>query len=421
MKANNEDIVIERTKSGNKKSGSFVVIGIAVLVLIFVMALCAAISHFSGMTAKDFDKNSSNGELIYDSLPDSIVNIEKYASGTILLTDTSLDYLNHAGERMSANSHSYSQPVIDIKNRTVLIYDKGGLALRIEKNMTVYNSLTVNKPIITASVGKKGNYAYVLNEDGGYQSHLYVYSLQGKKQFEWGSASDYCITTALSDNGKSIAVALAGVKNGEYVSVINFFNFNDSKALYSVELEDCTVVSLEFINNKTIAVLTDNGIFVINKKGECEKIADYLPSEILHSDFAFNGLNAVSTVHHGNVRETKLCIFNKKFKELYTLDFDSEIFSVKASDKYVAVLFNNRINVYDVKGNMISEILLDEKCADAVFSGNTLYVLTAGGIYSFNAHTDYDLTIENLQGADEGSSAEAVETTSEEASEEYFG
>lgn len=422
MKVNNEDIVIERTKSSNKKSGSFTVIGIAVLILILVMVICAAISHFSGMKVNDFDKNKANdGEIIYDSLPDSIINVEKYASATVLLTDTSVDYLNPSGQRVSANSHSYSQPVIDIKNNTVLVYDKGGMAFRIEDNMDIYNSFTVNKPIVTASVGKKSNYAYVLNEDGGYQSHLYVYTLQGKKQFEWGSAADYCVATELSDNGRSIAIALLGVKNGEYVTTVNFFNFKDESPLFSVELKDCTVYELKFINNKTVVALTDNGIFVINKNGEYEKICDYTPSEILHSHCSFRGLNAVCAAQHGNVKATKLSVFNKKFSELYTKDFDTEIFGIRTSDKYVAALFNDSISIFDAKGNLTGEILFDEKCIDAAFSGNTLFVLTVSGIYSFNAHGNYDLTVDNIQENNTADIENTAEITSEESDVQSFG
>lgn len=422
MKANNEDIVIERTKNSNKKSGGITVIGIAVLVLILVMVICAAISHFSGMTVNDFDKNKANdGEIIYDSLPDSIIDIEKYASATVLLTDTSVDYLNPSGKRVCANAHSYSQPVIDVKNNTVFVYDKGGMAFRIEDNMSIYNSFTVNKPIVTASLGKKSNYAYVLNEDGGYQSHLYVYNLQGKKQFEWGSSADYCITTELSDNGKGIAIALLGVKNGEYVTTVKLFSFKEESPIFSVELKDCTVYELKFINSKTVAALTDNGIFVINRNGECEKICDYTPSEILHSHCSFRGLNAVCAAQHGNVKTTKLSVFNKKFSELYTKDFDTEIFSVRTSEKYVAALFNDSISIFDAKGNLTGNILFDEKCVDAAFSGNTLFVLTVSGIYSFNAHADYDTTEDNAQEDNTVELENTVEATTEESDVQSFG
>ncbi len=420
MREKNEDIVIKRSPSDKKKNKKNNAMGFAVLVLIFVMVICAAAVRFSGISATELDKNKTYGNIIYDSLPDSIDNIEKYSSGTAMLTDTSLDYLDASGERIASNSHLYSQPVIDVKNTTVLLFDKGGTSFRIEKGTNIYNSFTVNNPIVTASIGKKGNYAYVLNEDGGYQSHLYVYTLQGNKQFEWGSAQDYCITTALSDNGRNIAVALLGVENGEYVSKVNFFSFRDEAASYSIKLSDCTVFRLEFINNKTVAALTDNGVFVIDKNGEYEKVSDYSPSEILHSACAFHGLKAIAAAQHGNVKDTQVSVFNKKFEELYTLDFDSEVFAVRASDKYIAVLLSDSILMYGTDGTMTGKVIFDEKCVDASFSGNTLYVLTVSGIYSFNVRESYDLSAEAQENTTQEPQSTA-ETTTELSDIQAYG
>lgn len=422
MRENHEDIVIDRSEikrpSGTGKLP--VIIGIAVIALILMMAAAALIAHLTGMSLTDFEANEKAGSVIYDSLPDSIENIEKYSSGVVMVTDTAVDYLDSQGNHLASNPHTFSQPCVDIKNTTLILYDKGGLSFRIEKGTTVYDTFTVSKPIVTAGIGKNRNYAYVLNDDGGYQSHLYVYNLQGNKLFEWGSSADYCIETALSDNGRSIAVALLGVKNGEYVSKINFFNFRDDKALYSIELPDCTVFGLEFINNKTVAALTDNGIFVINKNGEYEKTAEYSPVEILHSSSSFRGLKSVAVALHGNLKTTQVSVFNKKFEELYKLDFTSEVYSVKTSDKYTAVIQNGIISVYNNKGEMTGSIISDERVEDAAFSGNSLYALTVSGIYCFDVNSTYDKTFVSEESTTE-TGTEATETTTQQSDINTYG
>lgn len=424
MRENREEIIIDR---GDMKRASsvgngrrFSVIGIAVIALILIMAVVAVISHLTGMSVTDFETNEKAGSIIYDSLPDSIENIEKYSSGVVMVTDTAVDYLDSEGNHLASNPHNFSQPCMDIKDSTLVLFDKGGMSFRIEKGTTIYDTFTVSNPIVTASVGKNKNYAYVLNEDGGYQSHLYVYNLQGNKLFEWGSSADYCIETALSDNGRNIAVALLGVKNGEYVSKINLFNFRDDKALYSIELPDCTVFGLEFINNKTVAALTDNGIFVINKNGEYESVAEYSPVEILHSSCAFKGLKTVATALHGNLKTTEVSVFNKKFEELYKLDFSAEVYSVKTSEKYTAVIQNGIISVYNIKGEMTGSIISDERVEDASFSGNSLYVLTVSGIYCFDVNSTYDMTAAEEESVTDNES-QTNETTTVESDVITYG
>jgi hypothetical protein len=180
----------------------------------------------------------------------------------------------------------------------------------------------------------------VLNEDGGFQSHLYVYSYNGKKLFEWGSSQDYCISTALSDNGKKIAVSMLGVKNGEYVSKVILFNFKDSEALYTAEFTDCTVFRLEFLSGKNVAAFSDNGVYVIDKNGEAHKRAEYTPTEIMHSAVTDKGLSAIALASHGNTKDSILNVFDKRMNSSFLLEYNSAIMNVRTSDKFTAVLLD---------------------------------------------------------------------------------
>ena len=389
----NEDLIIERSDDKKKKSGIPAILGVCLLLLIGVMVIAAAISKTSGVSVAQLGSAEEKGSIIYDSLPDSIKNIEKYSSGLVMLTDTAVEYLDSVGKKLASNAHQYSQPVIVPNQSSVLLYDKGGTSFRIEKNSKVYNTYTVASPITCATIDKYGNYAYVLNEDGGFQSHLYVYSYKGKKLFEWGSASDYCIGTAISDNGKNIALSMLSVKNGEYVSKVIFFSFNASEASYTVDFPDCTVFRLEFLSGKNVAVFTDNGIYVIDKNGEYVKKSAYSPSEIMHSSISDKGISSVALALHGNTRDSMLTVFNKKFDTVFSLEYNSEIYSVCSSDKYIAVILSDTVEMYDEKGSSTGSILIDEKCIDAAFSGRYLYILTVSGIYSFDVYGTYDLSV----------------------------
>lgn len=431
MTSNKEDVVIKRRKKTANKTKGTAVIGICVVLLIFVMIIASVISTTSGISVADIGNSDTSGLLIYNSLPDSIRKIESFSSGTVMLTDTAIEYLDKTGSKLATNSHLYSQPVMKVRGSTVLLYDKGGTQFRLEKNSSVYNTYTVSGTLTTATVGAKGNYAYVLNEDSSYQSHLFVYSYQGKKQFEWGSASDYCITVTLSDNGKSIAVATLGVSNGEYMSKVSLFSFKESEAEYEVELPDCTVYELVFINNKKLAALTDKGIFVINKNGESEKIADYTTDELNCSDSAESGLKAFSLNRYSNSKDSQVKIYDKKFNELFSLDFDTEIYSVCTSKSFVAVVLGDNIKMYNSKGEETGSAVIGEKCIGSVFSGRTLFVRTVSGIYSFDVDSDTDLTEiknENVireetteQEVTENDSTSVTEETDSSVQENSFG
>ncbi len=406
---NNEDVVVRRKKEGNKKSKSGRVIGIFVLLLILIMAIAAVASNLSGISIASLGNATASGDLIYDSLPDSIKDIEAYSSGTVLLTDTSVDYIDSSGRMLASNAHLYSQPVMKINKSNVLLYDRGSTSFRIESNSSIYNVFTVNGAISTAAIGAKNNYAYVLNGEGGFQSHLYVYSFQGKKQFEWGSASDYCLTMDLSDNGKSIVIATIGVDSAEYYSRVSLFNFKEDNPVFSVDFPDCTVFTLDYIGNKNIAAFTDNGIFIIKNDGTYNKICEYVPSEIQHSSSSADLKTAV-IANHGNTKNSDVIVFNKKYEELFRINSDNEIFAVRSTDKFVAVIFGDRINIYNSENDCVGNIIIGEKCLDAAFAGRTVYVRTVSGIYCFDSYDNIDLT-EIKEDESTSSSEKADETT----------
>lgn len=367
------------------------VIAVCILLLILLMAVTAAVASVFDIPLFNLGNKSADGKLIYAIDSAKVKDMQEFSSGAVILTDSSVEYFEESGKRIAANSHMYAQPVMKSNGKTVLVYDKGGTVFRLERNAAVYNTYNVSAPIVTASVGKKHNYAYVLSDDAGYQSHLYVYSYQGKKQFEWGSASDYCLTTALSDNGKSIALAMIGVNNGEYLTKVSWFDFKASAAVFTVELPDITVFELKIVDNKQLVALTDNGIFAINKDGTYSKISEYLSNEIMYADCRMSGFSAVSIARHGNPKDSVITVFDKKFEELFTLEIPSEV-NVCTSKSFVAVLMNGIIEIYNEEKEKTAEIVLPEKCIRAVFSGRTLFVETVSGIYSFDAYTNADIT-----------------------------
>ncbi len=386
----NEDVIIKRDNSKKKAGFSPKIIGFCVLVLILVMVLGAGISALTGEKLTDIGKEQSS-ILLYDSLPESIRKIEGFSSGIVMLTDTAVDYLNSDGKRFSSNSHLYSQPVMLNNGTTVFVYDKGGSSYRIEKKTAVYNNYDVNGTIITAALGKKSNYAFVLNEDAGYQSHLFVYSSRGNKQFEWGSKSDYCVKIALSDNGKSAAVSVLSVENGVYLSKIHFFNFNSEEVKYTAEFEDCTVFDIEYLNSKEIIAWTDNGIFRLDKEGNVSTVSEFQPSELRHNSITRSGLKVLALARHGNDNNSKVSVFNKKYNELYSHDFSADVSGVDSDKKYFAVVLEDSVKIFDSKDKLVSTIVLGERCIDTAFSGSRFYVHTVSGIYIFAIGNDYDL------------------------------
>lgn len=145
----------------------------------------------------------------------------------ILYNDRSVA-LDGSAKEIRSFEHAYATPALSMSTDRALIYDRGGNGFRIEnRTESLYEGATSEgEDIITASIGKKGNIA-LGTLSGSATSRLTVWnSTYDKKAFVW-NCSDYSITsTALSDNGKYVAVSVMGAKDGETYSKIYVFDFD---------------------------------------------------------------------------------------------------------------------------------------------------------------------------------------------------
>lgn len=362
-----------------KKISPVMLIGIAALVLIVIIAAAIAIA----------DRADANGAKrthgAYSINSDAVLDMSAYTSGIAVLTANSLDYVDSFGNLMSANEHAYSNPVVVSSGKNLVLYDRGGNAMRIEKNASLYKTFSFESTVSCADITAKGTYVYVLNADSGYQSHLFAYSYNGKKLFEWSSA-EYVTRVALSENGKYAAVSTISVNNADAISKVYLFQFNKNAFEYTVEFTGENVFDLNFVSNKKIAVLTDRGAYLINAKGEKNALCEYSSNELNHTDLMKNGLGIVSVNLYGNVNNAKVYLFGKGYKEVFEQEYRNAVAQVLANLSYGAVVMDKEIHIVNAKNVETGVIQLDEVCLDAVLSGGKLYVLTTGGISQYSLH-----------------------------------
>ncbi len=386
--SNEKRIPRKKKKNVNNNVSLLKVAGLTCILLLLILAVAFFLNNkFPSSTVK----TEENTDTFYQVNSDNLKNIVPFSDGVALLSASSLKYLDASGNEIVTNTHSFANPAIEVNGKTLLLYDRGGYSLRIENNTSEYRELSFDSVITTATIGHKGNYAYVLNSDSGYQSHLYVYTLNGTKQFEWGSASDYIIDVALSDNGKYMAVTLMTVEGAQYFSKIILFKFNSSEPIYTVELYDTGVYEIDFVASKKLSVYSDTGVYLINSKGEFTAVQVYSASEMSYSSVFYNGLSCTLISRYSNEKEPLLTVFNKRGKQIFTNTFSEQITGVYCAKNYICVTADNVLEILNNEGTLIGKILLDETCIKAVVAGRRVYALTSSGIYSFSVNANNSL------------------------------
>ena len=360
----------------------------AVLVLLLLAVVVAA-----ALAIREYSKRKADSEMtaegFYAVSADTVVSVMPYADGVAVLTANGVEYVDHTGTLLQANEHNYASPAMAAAGKNVILYDRGGTKLRIEKSTNRYNELEFGSAVSCADITEKGVYAFSLNQDAGYQSHVYVYSRQDKVLLEWGSGSGCVLTMSLSPNGKALAVGLYTVENAEYTGKVICFRFGQKEPVYTTEFKGQTVYGVSFQTKDTLAVLTDKGAYMLDKNGDPTQVCAYAANEMNRSSLTRSGLCAVAVKRFGNDTDALVTVFGAGTAEPFDRSFDTAVHGVAAGTGYTAVVLGDQVIVFNGKDEDTGKVALKEPCVRAVISGKRLYVLTASGLYSYHVNESY--------------------------------
>lgn len=376
----------QKTVRKKKKQRNSVlrVAGMTVLILLFVLAIAFVVADIFDRKNPDAS-GGGNDEWFYTVSSDNVSAMAPFDKGGLaVLTDTSVKYFDSYGNSVGSNEFTYSSPVLETCGKNVLLYDRGGYSLRVEKNGVTFSNQTFDSVVTLGAIGKKGNYAYVLDANEGFQSHLYVYNFRGAKQFEWGCSSDYISDIALSDNGRNLCAAVMGADNAEYFSDIILFSFRSDEPVYTLRLADTAVYAVSFIGYKKIAAYSDKGVFIVDGDGEYKILQNYSPLEMEKSSAESKYTGSTVINRYGDEKNVLLTVFSKKYKNTFEKEYSDSVKALYSSPDHTAVAFADRVEVLNSENSVTGQLDLDDTCIDCVISGRNVFVLHAGGIKRYS-------------------------------------
>lgn len=377
---------MDENKKNKKKTGPGLgsvlkIVGMTILIVLLVLAAAFVASDVVGRRNMNNGENAEDGSMFFAMTADNVVSMEPYGGdGLVVLTDTAVKYFDAYGNSIGSSEYTYANPVMCSAGKNLILFDRGAYSLRLEKNGVSFSTLTFDSPVTTAAVGKKGNYAYVLNANDGFQSHLYVYNFRGAKQYEWGCSSDYIMDVSLSENEKYACAAVLGADNAEYFSEVVLFRFNSPEPVYTVKLPEISVYSVEFVSGKKVVAYTDRGVYLFDGDGGYSIVQSYTPGEMKFSSAEQGSMGCTLINQYGNEKNVLFTVFSKNYKSSFTKEYAQSVKCIHSSSGYAAAAFKDSIEVINSEGSIVGEIALDDICIDCRIAGRNIYVLTSDGI-----------------------------------------
>ncbi|MBR5544795.1 MAG: hypothetical protein IKU66_04910 [Clostridia bacterium] len=315
-----------------------------------------------------------------------IVDAGMTNSDLVLVYDDSVKVLDSTAKELSNITHKYNHPVMSSNSGRVLLYDEGGKSFRVQSKTRVLYEKQLEHIIYTGAMGKDGTVALATSASGA-ESMLTVYDNDKDEVFVWKCAKEHIISCDVSDNGRLFAVSVMGVDNGSIYSKVYIFNKNKTEAQATFEYKDSSVSSVQFLSNETLFVLGNNVCQIIKGDEVKEKIDVSIntPSRLYISD---NNTAILVLSKYSSTTQKIIKVYNKSGVELFTQEIDGLVKSVSTDGKYIAVLTDDNVQIFNHKGNAVGSADVNTDAEEVIVSLRNTYVYSLDKIERYSSVGD---------------------------------
>lgn len=361
---------------------AFCVILFAVLVFVFrdkieIRKWLNSVDTFFGKSV-----SAQNIELSYDSA--SSASADYYQEFIAILGNKDLTFYNSEAKAEYKQSINMNNPVLRCYDKYVLAYDCGGNELYVTNSYKVIHSEKFDNAIISARLSKD-NHMVVITKMKNYKAAVTVYSSSYKELYRVLCSSEYVSDADVSNDGKSLAVAVYEGEYGTIKSAVKIYDMKSENCKSVIDNIDGLILSVDYKAAGRIHIITQSGYYVSTDGQTAEPVLDF--GNMYLDYFDITGDKSAVIVLDGRMlgKGTELYMFNAYGAQTGYLTFDSDINCFDKTDDFVFVGLLNSLEVYNYDGEQTDTMDIAESTEKIIASNEgKLVVFEAGNVYIIN-------------------------------------
>lgn len=265
----------------------------------------------------------------------------------VVLSDASLSLYNGAGEEVWSAPVTMTAPALTSGGGRAAAYDVGGTSLYVLDQTGLLLELTADEeePYISAALNKNGELA-VTAQKKGYKGSVKVYdrALGEEPVFEFKSSQRF-----VSDGyvlGDALAAVTLGQENGVFVSNIVLYEMPETEPKADYSISGGLVAAVGEQEGRLVTV-SDTALTFAGANGEVAGTYTYSGSYLREYDLGGTGFAALLLNRYRSGSVGRLVTVDKDGEVLGSLDVREEVLDISASGRYLAVLYSDRLAVYN--------------------------------------------------------------------------
>ncbi len=289
------------------------------------------------------------------SAGNSLVSVVQEDNNFIAVTPSNIEGYNHNGKTVFSYQHGFNYPIVKSSDERFILFNQGGTEFSVCNLKKELLQGSTEKTILTANISDSGVYAVATQSDS-YSSQVTVYDKNNKQIYKWMCA-DYTINNVtISPNGRRIAVSVLNTKAGKFVSKLYILEY-DSATPISVMEYDELILGLRCFGNGMFYAVFENKVEFFKWKN--------LSNAVYSTDksvfFVENSNNRTVVVDGilANKNKNSITVLNKNGVVKNKFEFDKEIIDISIYGKYIYILSDRMIYIYNIKGELLNSVECD--------------------------------------------------------------
>ena len=289
----------------------------------------------------------AGGESVYNYDASASNRFAALGDRLVVLSDTRLRVLNASGGEVWSIAVNMSAPALHSGGGKAVAYDVGGTVLYVvEQNGDVLTLTTSEEePFISATLNGDGWLA-VTAKLKGYKGCVRVYNSDLEEVFLFRSSRRFVTDAWVAGKGSALAAVTLGQESGTFVSNVVLYHLTEEEPYGNYDVTDGLAAAIGWVDGK-LAVVSDTSLTFADTKGSVEAAYSYSGAHLREYDLNGDGFAAVLLNRYQTGSVGRLVTVAADGTELGSLDVSEEIQDISACGKYLAVLYLDRMVIYN--------------------------------------------------------------------------
>lgn len=325
-----------------------------VLIVVLGIVLAAAWRDGTGFDAlrRYFAYGSSvvsSEKTVYQFDTDNSNRFAEMGDGClVILSDTALRMLGADGSEIWSANVQMTAPALVQGGGKIAAYDVGGTAVYVLDENGEQMELTAEGPIVSASLNSSGMLA-VTSQVSGTKGRVDVYTADGSALAEVNAHRRFVADACVTEDGKSLAVVLMGQEDGTFVSDVSFYDLTqpgEAEVTADYVVQDGLVTAMG-CHGSSILTVTDTCFASGRANGKLTGTYSYDGEYLREYDLGGDGFTALLLNRYQSGSVGRLVTVDDEGAEIASLDISEEVRSLSANGRYLSVLYEDRLVVYN--------------------------------------------------------------------------